>query len=155
MAGTWSALEYACHVRDVLLIQRDRVILALVEESPSFAPMHRDERVGLAGYDHERPLEVAAQVTMAAELFGQLFDRLSEEQLGRHCLYNFPAPTERDLDWVGRHTAHEVTHHLHDVRGGLDRVATRDGGQMEDRRRATGNAALGPEDDATECSLPS
>ncbi|HEY4610917.1 MAG TPA: hypothetical protein VIH06_16985, partial [Ilumatobacteraceae bacterium] len=26
---TWSILEYGCHVRDVLLVQRERVLLAL------------------------------------------------------------------------------------------------------------------------------
>ena len=31
----WSPLEYACHVRDVLWAQRDRVYLALVEDRPS------------------------------------------------------------------------------------------------------------------------
>jgi hypothetical protein len=36
----WSPLEYACHVRDVLLTQRERVLLALVEDQPTFAPMY-------------------------------------------------------------------------------------------------------------------
>ena len=30
--GVWSALEYACHVRDVFLVQRDRLYTALVED---------------------------------------------------------------------------------------------------------------------------
>lgn len=42
----WSALEYACHVRDVLEVQRDRLLLALAEDRPTFVPMGRDERVG-------------------------------------------------------------------------------------------------------------
>src|SRR5688572_17771821 len=32
--GVWSALEYACHVRDVFLVQRDRLYTALVEDTP-------------------------------------------------------------------------------------------------------------------------
>jgi hypothetical protein len=77
---TWSALEYTCHVRDVLLIQRDRVILALVEESPSFPRMYRDERVALAGYPEERPEEVARELLVAANLAAKVFERLSAEQ---------------------------------------------------------------------------
>src|SRR5215475_5465637 len=42
--GVWSALEYACHVRDVFLVQRDRLYTALVEDTPTFTPMYRDER---------------------------------------------------------------------------------------------------------------
>jgi hypothetical protein len=36
--GVWSALEYACHVRDVFLVQRDRLYTALVEDTPTFTP---------------------------------------------------------------------------------------------------------------------
>src|SRR5712691_6350248 len=46
--GVWSALEYACHVRDVFLVQRDRLYTALVEDTPTFTPMYRDQRVTLA-----------------------------------------------------------------------------------------------------------
>src|SRR5688572_23931607 len=42
--GTWSALEYGCHVRDVLLVQRERVLLARREDHPHVVPMGRDER---------------------------------------------------------------------------------------------------------------
>ena len=54
----WSALEYACHVRDVFLVLRERLYLALVEECPSFAPMYRDERASLARYGAEEPADV-------------------------------------------------------------------------------------------------
>jgi hypothetical protein len=35
ISGVWSALEYACHVRDVFVVQRERVELCLVEDEPS------------------------------------------------------------------------------------------------------------------------
>jgi hypothetical protein len=38
---TWSVLEYACHVRDVLLVQRERVLLALRVDQPDVVPMGR------------------------------------------------------------------------------------------------------------------
>jgi hypothetical protein len=119
----WSALEYACHVRDVLLVQRDRVILALVEDTPGFSRMYRDERVKLAGYPDERPEDVASELCMSVDLFAKVFERLTVEQAGRRCIYNFPAPTERDVAWLGRHTVHEAAHHLDDVTSVLARVA--------------------------------
>src|SRR5437867_12712014 len=72
----WSALEYACHVRDVFLMQRDRLYTALMEDTPSFAPMYRDQRVTLARYDTQDPEEVAAQLATAAHLIAQTFNAL-------------------------------------------------------------------------------
>ena len=43
--GRWSALEYAGHVRDVLLMLRDRMVVGMVEDEPEFKPMYRDQRV--------------------------------------------------------------------------------------------------------------
>ena len=120
----WSALEYACHVRDVLLIQRDRAILALVEDRPSYARMYQDERVFLAGYQREDVAEVAAELTMAANLMAKLFEGLSTEQLARRCIYNYPDPSERDVAWLGHHTLHEATHHFDDLESSLARVAS-------------------------------
>ena len=40
----WSALEYGCHVRDVLVVQAERIDQAQREDSPEFVPMGRDER---------------------------------------------------------------------------------------------------------------
>lgn len=111
----WSALEYACHVRDVLLVQRERVVRALVEDVPSFPPMHRDERVGLAGYGDEDPAAVLAGIEVAADLLARVLDRAGPDGLTRRCVYNFPEPAERTLLWVGRHTLHEAHHHLADV----------------------------------------
>ena len=113
--GVWSPLEYTCHVRDVLFIQRDRVLLALVEDVPGFAPMYRDERVALAGYDDEDTGEVADELVMGASMLGKLFARLSPPQLSRRCLYNYPETAERDLTWLGRQTVHETVHHRGDV----------------------------------------
>lgn len=120
--GVWSALEYACHVRDVFLVQRDRLYTALVEDKPVFAPMYRDHRVTLARYNAQDPEEVIDQLATAARLIAQAFDALDPVQLQRLCIYNFPAPAERPLLWVGQHVVHEGEHHLQDVEGVIARV---------------------------------
>jgi len=120
--GVWSALEYACHVRDVFLVQRDRLYTALVEDTPTFTPMYRDQRVTLARYNAQDPEEVAVQLATAAHLIAQAFDALDSAQLQRRCLYNFPAPTERSLLWVGQHAIHEGDHHFRDIERGIARV---------------------------------
>lgn len=113
---TWSILEYACHVRDVLLVQRERVLLALREECPRLAQMGRDERVEHDGYSDQDPSDVARQLKDAAKLFANVLTRLTPEQWGRTLFYNFPEPAERSLRWAAVHTLHELRHHALDIR---------------------------------------
>ena len=114
--AVWSALEYACHVRDVLLVQRERMIAAQVEDLPAVARMHRDERVSLARYDAHPVPVVLDQLGMAAELCAVAFEALDAAGRARRLVYPWPEVTERDLAWVGRNTVHEGEHHLMDVR---------------------------------------
>jgi hypothetical protein len=111
----WSPLEYGCHVRDLLLIQRDRLYVALVEDEPSFKPMYRDHRAGFDRYGEQRPDVVAAQLAMAGAMTAHAFHGLSEVQWPRPLIYNFPEPTHRDVEWMAHHTLHEVVYHLGDV----------------------------------------
>lgn len=117
---TWSPLEYACHVRDVLLNLRDRVVLAVVEQVPVFAPLHREERVTLIRYNTEDPADVAEDLAIATRLFGQLFDALEENQLTRRGVY---AGTQVDVLWIGRQALHEARHHLQDAQLGIQTTA--------------------------------
>lgn len=115
----WSPLEYGCHVRDVLLVQRERVLRARREDCPSFAPMGRDERVEHDGYATQDPHDVARQLTDAAALFTNVLDRLGPDDWERDVAYNYPRHMTRSLRWVAVHTAHELRHHLQDVRAQL------------------------------------
>jgi S-DNA-T family DNA segregation ATPase FtsK/SpoIIIE len=112
---TWSALEYTCHVRDVLLVQRDRLYVALVADDPTWPPMYRDERVHLARYNEQDPATVVEQLGVAATLAAHAFTGLDADQLARRFVYHYPAPTEHDVLWLGQNVVHEAEHHLHDV----------------------------------------
>jgi uncharacterized glyoxalase superfamily protein PhnB len=115
-SGTWSILEYGCHVRDVLLVQRERVLLALRVDEPEVVPMGRDERVDADGYREQDPVAVARQIRDAALLFSGVLARLDEASWRRTLIYNYPQPTVRAIAWVAVHTLHEVVHHLGDIR---------------------------------------
>jgi hypothetical protein len=116
----WSPLEYGCHVRDVLLVQRERVFAACLVDTPSFDPMNRDGRVAHDGYAAQDPRDVARQLRDAALMFTNVLARLAPDEWERTVMYNYPAPWERSLRWVAEHTEHEVQHHLLDVREQLD-----------------------------------
>ena len=111
----WSALEYACHVRDVLEVQRGRVERALVEDRPEYVPMGRDERVVVDRYNEQDPVAVVAELAANAEAIAATFEGLTAEQWGRVGVYQYPEPTDRDMRWLGIHTVHEGHHHLLDV----------------------------------------
>jgi S-DNA-T family DNA segregation ATPase FtsK/SpoIIIE len=117
-ADVWSPLEYACHVRDVLRIQLGRVARALVEDTPSFEPMQRDERPARYRYDAQLPEVVALEVSNAAGALADVFDALDDGHLARTVTYNWPERTVRPLRWVGRHTVHELVHHRMDLQRG-------------------------------------
>lgn len=117
--GVWSPLEYGCHVRDVLLVQRERVLAARRVQRPSFDPMGRDERVDHDGYGGQDPLDVARQLNDAAALIANVFARLKPGDWTRTVMYNYPKHLERSLEWVAVHTEHEVKHHLRDIEAQL------------------------------------
>ncbi len=113
---TWSPLEYGCHLRDVLLVQRERVLVARRDDRPIFQPMGRDERVEHDGYADQHLEDVARQLADAALLFANVLSRLGPDDWERTVVYPYPEPWERSLAWVAVHTRHEVQHHLVDVR---------------------------------------
>ncbi|MGO9873940.1 MAG: DinB family protein [Acidimicrobiia bacterium] len=115
-SDVWSPIEYCCHVRDVLLVQRERVIAARLRDCPSFDPMGRDERVEYDGYAGQDAQHVVRQLDDAAMLFANVLARLAPNDWDRTVMYSYPKRFERSLRWVAVHTVHEVRHHLGDVR---------------------------------------
>ncbi|MGH2759448.1 MAG: DinB family protein [Actinomycetota bacterium] len=115
IGGTWSILEYACHFRDVLRTQRDRVALALTEDEPTFPSMRREERAVEERYNEQDPVRVTSELTTAADGFADAIDDLDEAGWQRTGVYSWPGKRVRTLDWVARHTIHEGEHHLMDI----------------------------------------
>ncbi len=118
----WSPVEYGCHVRDVLLVQRERLLLALVEDEPAFVPIYRDRRVDLARYGDETPGQVVSEIAFAAGLLAWVLDGLTGPRWGRTCTYNYPEPSQRTVLWLAQHTLHEEVHHLRDIERAVSAV---------------------------------
>jgi hypothetical protein len=77
--------------------------------------MYREQRVAFDRYAGQSSAAVAGQIVMAADMLAHAFDGLSADQWARPLIYNFPAPSRRDVEWVAHHTVHEMTHHLADI----------------------------------------
>jgi hypothetical protein len=114
--AVWSPLEYACHVRDMLLVQRERVLAARRVDRPVATPMGRDERVEHDGYAEQDPADVARQLADAGVLFANVLARLGPADWDRTMSYTYPQRTDRSLRWVAVHAVHEMQHHLLDAR---------------------------------------
>jgi hypothetical protein len=117
----WSALEYACHVRDVYRTGVYRVNRMLVEDNPRFDNWDQDETAVSDRYDLQDPTTVAAEVLTAGMAFADLYDTLSGDQWERPGLRSDGAPFT--VDSFGRYFLHDPMHHIVDVRRGFDAIA--------------------------------
>jgi len=115
MEGTWSALEYACHYRDVLSIQRERLSIARSQDGYTPEPMRREERVVELAYNEQEPAAVADDVAANAESLAEYVETFEPSDWTRTMTYFCPEQAERPLTWVVRHTVHEGEHHLLDI----------------------------------------
>lgn len=118
----WSGLEYTCHLRDVLVVQRERLQRVLDEDRPELASMGPDQRAVDDDYNGQDPGFVLDELDVAAAAFAERLATLEEGDWDRTGVYAFAGPAERDVAWIGRHTLHEVVHHLMDVRRGLEQL---------------------------------
>jgi hypothetical protein len=112
----WSAVEYACHVRDAMFNLRDRIVLGVAEDNPTPHAMHTDTRIAEGLYAGDRPETVAVEIAVAADLLARTVERLRDDQLVRPIFYGWPRPATRTLTWVAAQALHEAEHHLDDVR---------------------------------------
>lgn len=116
----WAPIEYGGHVRDVLQVQRERVNLALRFDRPAFEPMQRERRVVEGRYIDADPVTLIDEIEQAANQLAALLDGLSANEWTRYGIYNWPEPAERTVVWIGRHTVHELAHHLLDLSRSVD-----------------------------------
>jgi hypothetical protein len=115
----WSPLEYACHVRDMLLVQRERILSARRTDGFVCESMGR-ERVEFDGWAEQEPADVARQLADAALMLANVLDRLDAQAWKRETVYLYPQRATRPISWVALHTVHEVHHHLLDIRRQLE-----------------------------------
>jgi DinB family protein len=113
LPGTWSALAYACHVRDVLSVFDARIARMLAEDAPELGWGDHEAAVEADAYEKQPPAEVAAAIAANAATLSATLAAVPEEGWDR-------TGTRRDGELFtvlgkGRFALHEGTHHLLDI----------------------------------------
>jgi len=111
----WSPLEHACHVRDLLRVQRDRLQLALEVDLPTLAPMRQEARAIEERYNEQDPAQVAERLLVAAEKLVTAVERLEADDWERPVLVGWVEPPDRTVAWLARSSVHGLQHHLNEV----------------------------------------
>jgi hypothetical protein len=106
---TWSVLEYACHVRDVLLLFGDRLRLIREQEAPEFA--NWDQDASAVDYATQGPRTVADELAPAAAAFAAEVSAVADWSRPGY-RSNGSAFT---ADTLTRYAWHDLAHHLHDA----------------------------------------
>lgn len=109
----WSALEYTCHVRDVLSVFDGRVTRALHESEPELGWWDHEAAAVDEAYNTLDPTTVVDDLADRAEAFALTLEAVPEAGWDR-------SATRRDgelftVAGLGRFVLHEGSHHLLDV----------------------------------------
>ncbi len=112
----WSALEYGCHVRDVLRLYDTRLALMLTVDGPRYPNWDQDATALEDRYAEQEPAYVAAEIVSAAEFIAARFARVTGDQWQRPGFRSDGA--EFTIETFARYFIHDPVHHLYDVTGG-------------------------------------
>jgi hypothetical protein len=113
--GSWSAIEYLCHLRDVYEVSAIRLYRVRTEDRPQLEPMYNDLRAirfRYAGRDAPAVLdELDAAVAGCCDEIARVtdWDRTMTRLAGEH----------RTARWLARAAVHEGVHHLRDLHAAL------------------------------------
>ena len=117
---TWSALEYACHVRDTCDVFRARIDLVVEQDNPTFPNWDQDATAIESRYDQQEPQTVATELRRALdELLDQL-DAIPNDAWERPALRS--NGSRFTLASLLRYLVHDPVHHAHDVAVGANEL---------------------------------
>jgi hypothetical protein len=118
--GTWSALEYCCHVRDVHRLFLMRLGLMLDEDDPLFANWDQDATAIVARYDEADLDALVGDLASDGERLAAAFEALGDDQWSRVGRRSDGATFT--VETFGRYLVHDPVHHVWDVEQGYARL---------------------------------
>jgi hypothetical protein len=111
--STWSPLEYAAHVRDVLSVYRERLGLMVDSDDPLYPNWDQDETAVAQKYNEQDPSVVAGELRDNAVELGSAFAVLTPDQwlrVGRRS-----DGASFTVSSMAKYLTHDLVHHRWDV----------------------------------------
>lgn len=112
-ADVWSALEYACHVRDLLPVMTARIARMIVEDDPVLGWWDHEAAVVEDRYDEQVPVLVIEAMTAAGREFAATLADLGAGDWERTAQRR--PGEEFTVRGMARFVLHEVIHHRDDA----------------------------------------
>ena len=109
----WSALEYACHVRDVHALFDLRVRSMLEQDDPTFEGWDQDVAAVEGVYGSQDPATVIVELVEAAADVSATYSRVADPQWQRRGRRGDGA--EFTVATLGTYHLHDIAHHVMDV----------------------------------------
>jgi len=109
----WSALEYACHVRDVHRLFDERVQLMLTQDDPMFVGWDQDEAAVSQDYARQDPHAVVVELVEAAAQAAAVYAGVTGDQWQR--VGRRGDGSVFTVASIGGYHLHDIAHHAHDV----------------------------------------
>jgi len=119
----WSALEYACHVRDVFRLYDERLALMLEHDDPTFPNWDQDVTAVEDRYGEQDPAVVVTDLEAAGARLADSFAAVSGEQWQR--IGNRSDGAEFTVDSFAHYLLHDPVHHIWDVEQGYATIDNR------------------------------
>jgi hypothetical protein len=119
----WSALEYACHVRDVFRLYDERLALMLEHDDPTFANWDQDATAVEERYGEQEPAVVVADLVVAGARLADSFAAVASDQWQRTGHRSDGA--HFTVDTFARYLLHDPVHHVWDVEQGYEAIEDR------------------------------
>lgn len=116
----WSALEYACHVRDVFRLYLIRLGRMMNEDGPQFPNWDQDATAIDDRYSEQDPRVVAGEIVVAAEELADAFARVKPSDYERTGFRSDGAAFT--IDSFTRYLMHDPVHHVWDVEQGYGTI---------------------------------
>lgn len=120
---TWSALEYACHVRDVFRLYDRRLRMMLEQDDAHYPDWDQDAAAVEAKYGEQDPEAVEGELRDAAAKLAESFDGIHGRQWDKTGTRSDGAVFTTET--FARYMIHDPVHHLFDVDRGFVTLASR------------------------------
>ncbi len=111
----WAPMEYACHVRDVFVLYRERLRLMVEEDDPLYPNWDQDATAVQERYADQDMELVSAQLLQAAASLAAAFESVQGDEWQRPGRRGDGASFT--VDSFSRYMVHDPVHHLFDVTG--------------------------------------